>query len=177
MGSFGIGTAAATTASLIFTVLLATGDAALGKFLLRHVIRRGWNEGVCVQPNFYREALPQTLLLHFSQDGVRETHRLRLSRHHLLQREESVVVRVPGMVQGGGGMSGRRVLVRRESVGADAGYSLPTAERNGRLESGRPAPKSRQYVLHDEIADKIRWVNNAGDFFYSNVRLDTHQFC
>lgn len=53
-------------------------------------------------------------------------------------------------------MSGRRVLVRRESVGADAGHSLPTTERNHRHESGRPAPESRQYVLHDETTDKIR---------------------
>lgn len=165
MGSFGIGTIAATTASLIFTVLLATGDAALGKFLLRFMgvldtwLGRSLGEpGACVQRN-PRESLPHKRKHCFhisSQDGVRETHRLRLSRHHLLQREESVVVRVPGMVQRGGGMSGCRVLVRRESVGADAGYSLPTAERNGRHESGRPAPKSRQYVLHDETANKIR---------------------
>lgn len=53
-------------------------------------------------------------------------------------------------------MSGRRVLVRRESLGADAGHPLPAAERNGRHESGRAAPESRQYVLHDEAADKIR---------------------
>lgn len=96
------------------------------------------------------------LLPRFSQDGVREADRLRLPRHYLLQREESVVVRVPRMVQGGGGMSGRRVLVRRESLGADAGHPLPAAERNGRHESGRAAPKGRQYVLHDETADKIR---------------------
>lgn len=102
------------------------------------------------------QSVEAKLLPRFSQDGVREAHRLRLPRHYLLQREESVVVRVPRMVQGGGGMSGCRVLVRRESLGADAGHPLPAAERNGRHESGRAAPESRQYVLHDEIADKIR---------------------
>lgn len=35
MGSFAIGTVAATAASLIFTALLASGDAALGKFFLK----------------------------------------------------------------------------------------------------------------------------------------------
>lgn len=92
----------------------------------------------------------------FSQDRVREAHRLRLSRHHLLQREESVVVRVPRMVQGRAGVSGRRVLVRGKSLGADAGHSLPAAERNGRHESGRAASEGGQYVLHDETADQIR---------------------
>lgn len=92
----------------------------------------------------------------FSQDRVREAHRLRLPRHYLLQREESVIVRVPRMVQRGAGVSGRRVLVRCESLGADAGHSLPAAKRNGRHESGRAAPESCQYVLHDETADKIR---------------------
>lgn len=38
MGSFAIGTAvAATAASLIFTALLASGDAALGKYFLKLV--------------------------------------------------------------------------------------------------------------------------------------------
>lgn len=60
------------------------------------------------------------------------------------------------MVQGGGGMSGCRVLVRRESLGADAGHPLPAAKRNSRYESGRAAPKGRQYVLYDEVTDKIR---------------------
>jgi len=100
--------------------------------------------------------LCEKLFPHFSQDGVREAHRLRLPRHYLLQRAKSVAVRVPGMVQRGGGVPGRRVLVRRESVGADAGYPLPAAERNGRHESGRAASESCQYVLHDETANKIR---------------------
>jgi len=96
------------------------------------------------------------LLPRFSQDGVREAYRLRLPRHYLLQREESVAVRVPRMVQGGGGMSSCRVLVRCKSLGADAGYSLPATERNDRHKSGRANSKGRQYVLYDEIADKIR---------------------
>lgn len=95
------------------------------------------------------------LLPHFSQDRVREAHRLRLPRHHLLQREESVAVRVPRMVQGRAGVSGRRVLVRCESLGADAGHSLPAAERNGRHESGCAASEGGQYVLHDETANQI----------------------
>lgn len=37
MGSFAIGTAAATAASLIFMALLASGDAALGKYFLKLV--------------------------------------------------------------------------------------------------------------------------------------------
>lgn len=60
------------------------------------------------------------------------------------------------MVQGRAGMSGRRVLVRCESLGADAGHSLPAAERNSLHESGRAASESRQHVLHDETADQIR---------------------
>jgi len=60
------------------------------------------------------------------------------------------------MVQGRGRMSGSRVLVRRESLGADAGHPLSAAERNGRHESGGATTKSRQYVLYDKIADKIR---------------------
>lgn len=95
------------------------------------------------------------LLPRFSQDGVREAYRLRLPRHYLLQREESVVVRVPRMVQGRGGMSGCCVLVRCESLGADAGHPLPATERNGRYKSGRAAPKGGQYVLYDETTDKI----------------------
>lgn len=170
MGSFAIGTVAAT--SLIFMALLASGSAALGKYFLKLVEAFAiefWWEFYC-RIEFYKslpiahmmKVLPKMhaaeakLLPRFSQDGVREAYRLRLPRHYLLQREESVVVRVPRMVQGGGGMPGCSVLVRRESLGADAGHPLPAAERNGRHESGRAAPKGRQHVLYDETANKIR---------------------
>lgn len=38
MGSFAIGTAAATAASVIFMALLASGDAALGKYFLKLLV-------------------------------------------------------------------------------------------------------------------------------------------
>lgn len=192
MGSFAIGTVAATAASLIFTALLASGNAALGKYFLKLI------EAFAIMDWFWWEfalkikfSIKIFLIAHvtkelhwrcahiemqncsprFSQDGVREAHRLRLPRHYLLQREESIAVRVPRMVQRGGGMPGRCVLVRRESLGADAGHPLPAAKRNGRYESGSTAPKGRQYVLHDKTADKIRW-----DLTHSAMHFDIYVY-
>ena len=95
-----------------------------------------------------------------SAHGVWKIDRLRLSRDSLLQRAQSIPLRVSRMVSRRSCLSSSCVFLRCQSFGTDARDSVPASKRNCRDESNVNASASGQHVLHDEATDPIGWVDS-----------------